>query len=107
MAMTIVLNISTCENKPEGNRLYRYDLEQNHLVNPKILLIFQQAVDLIILGALLKSDLTITYILPAVMVIALSDPWSLCETRSRRSCFELPNGQRSRRIAACGKGRYS
>lgn len=33
-------NISPCEkgNDPKGNRLYRYDLEQNHLVNPKLLL---------------------------------------------------------------------
>lgn len=30
--------VSTCENKPEGNRLYGYDLEQNRLVNQKLLL---------------------------------------------------------------------
>ena len=29
---------STCESEPEGNRLYRYDLERNRLVNQKLLL---------------------------------------------------------------------
>ena len=30
--------VSTCENEPEGNRLYGYDLERNRLVNQKLLL---------------------------------------------------------------------
>jgi aldose sugar dehydrogenase len=32
--------LSTCEkrNDPKGNRLYRYELQDNHLVNPKLLL---------------------------------------------------------------------